>query len=109
MHKNATKCNKTKRKWCINKHGASKIIDTFETYQTPRGRYDEHSSKFFFSKKPRFNRPVGERNNFRRLLLADFGNGSRELVYGACLGRSFGASSNVKPAHNTTDTLQTYL
>jgi hypothetical protein len=33
MHKNATKCNKTQRKWCINKHGASKIIDTFETYQ----------------------------------------------------------------------------
>jgi hypothetical protein len=32
MHKNATKCNKTQNKWCINKHGASKIIDTFETY-----------------------------------------------------------------------------
>jgi hypothetical protein len=36
MHKNATKCNKTQSKWCINKHGASKIIDTFETYQTSR-------------------------------------------------------------------------
>jgi hypothetical protein len=24
MHKNATKCNKTQSKWCINKHGASK-------------------------------------------------------------------------------------
>jgi hypothetical protein len=33
MHKNATKCNKTLSKWCKNKHGASKIIDTFETYQ----------------------------------------------------------------------------
>jgi hypothetical protein len=33
MHKNATKCNKTQSKWCVNKHGASKIIDTFETYQ----------------------------------------------------------------------------
>jgi hypothetical protein len=33
MHKNTTKCNKTQSKWCINKHGASKIIDTFETYQ----------------------------------------------------------------------------
>jgi hypothetical protein len=32
MHKNATKCNKTQSKWCINKHGASKIIDTFEMY-----------------------------------------------------------------------------
>jgi hypothetical protein len=36
MHKNATKCNKTQSKWCINKHGVSKIIDTFETYQLPR-------------------------------------------------------------------------
>jgi hypothetical protein len=33
MHKNATKCNKTQSKWCKNKHRASKIIDTFETYQ----------------------------------------------------------------------------
>jgi histone deacetylase 1/2 len=32
MHKNATKCNETLYKWCKNKHGASKIIDTFETY-----------------------------------------------------------------------------
>jgi hypothetical protein len=35
MHKNATNNNKTQSKWCINKHGASKIIDTFETYHTP--------------------------------------------------------------------------
>jgi hypothetical protein len=33
MYKNATKCNETIGKWCKNKHGASKIIDTFETYQ----------------------------------------------------------------------------
>jgi hypothetical protein len=33
MHKSAMKCNKTLGKWCKNKHGASKIIDTFETYQ----------------------------------------------------------------------------
>jgi hypothetical protein len=33
MHKNATKCNETLSKWYKNKHGASKIIDTFETYQ----------------------------------------------------------------------------
>jgi hypothetical protein len=32
MHKNATKCNETLSKWCKNKHGASKIMDTFETY-----------------------------------------------------------------------------
>jgi hypothetical protein len=34
MHKNAMKCNKTLSKWCKNKHGASKIIDTFETYHS---------------------------------------------------------------------------
>jgi hypothetical protein len=33
MHKSATKCNETLSKWCKNKQGASKIIDTFETYQ----------------------------------------------------------------------------
>jgi hypothetical protein len=33
MHKNATKCNETLSKLYKNKHGASKIIDTFETYQ----------------------------------------------------------------------------
>jgi hypothetical protein len=38
MHKNTTKCKKTLSKWCKNKHGASKIIDTFETYQTVRSR-----------------------------------------------------------------------
>jgi hypothetical protein len=34
MHKSATKCNETLGKWCKNKHGASKIMDTLETYQT---------------------------------------------------------------------------
>jgi hypothetical protein len=32
MYKNATKCNETLSKWCKNKHGASKIMDTLETY-----------------------------------------------------------------------------
>jgi hypothetical protein len=34
MHKSATKCNETICKWCKNKHGASKIVDTLETYQS---------------------------------------------------------------------------
>jgi hypothetical protein len=34
-HKNTTKCNETQGKWCKNNHGASKIIDTFETYHIP--------------------------------------------------------------------------
>jgi hypothetical protein len=38
MYKNATKCNKTLSKWCKNKHGASTIIDTFETYQGGKKR-----------------------------------------------------------------------
>jgi hypothetical protein len=49
---------------------------------------------------PRFNRPVGKRNHFRRLLLADFGNGAREGLV-----RGFDASSNVELAHNTTKIL----
>jgi hypothetical protein len=32
MHKNTMKCNKIQSKWCIKKHGASKIIDTFKMY-----------------------------------------------------------------------------
>jgi hypothetical protein len=42
MHKNATKCNKTQSNWCINKHAASKIIDTFETYQTSASASARH-------------------------------------------------------------------
>jgi hypothetical protein len=42
MYKSATKCNETLGKWCKNKHGASKIIDTLETYHGGTGR-----SKFF--------------------------------------------------------------
>jgi hypothetical protein len=38
MHKSTTKCNETIGKWCKNKHGASKIIDTFETYQDAKER-----------------------------------------------------------------------
>jgi hypothetical protein len=37
MHKNAMKCNETLSKWCKNKHGASKIIDTLEMYHLQRG------------------------------------------------------------------------
>jgi hypothetical protein len=43
MHKNAMKCNKTQSKWCINKYGASKIIDTFETYQLLSCMKQKHS------------------------------------------------------------------
>jgi hypothetical protein len=32
MHESATKCNETLGKWYKKKHGASKIMDTLETY-----------------------------------------------------------------------------
>jgi hypothetical protein len=43
MHKSATKCNETLSKWCKNKHGASKIMDTFEMYQQlTRSKHEAH-------------------------------------------------------------------
>jgi hypothetical protein len=45
MHKSATKCNETSSKWCKNKHGASKIIDTLEMYQGPEGTYAQSSAE----------------------------------------------------------------
>jgi hypothetical protein len=42
MHKSATKCNETQGKWCKNKHGASKIRDTFETYHYFEGCQFRH-------------------------------------------------------------------
>jgi hypothetical protein len=44
MHKNTMKCNKTQIKWCINKHGASNIIDTLETYQQSLCHPSGHSA-----------------------------------------------------------------
>jgi hypothetical protein len=38
-------------------------------------------------------------------MLASFGDGSKEFIYGAYLGRSLGTSGNVEPAHNTTKVL----
>jgi hypothetical protein len=43
---------------------------------TPRGRCDEHNSKFPSVMKPKFNRPVGERNHFWRLILTGFWQGA---------------------------------
>jgi hypothetical protein len=46
MHKNATKCNETLRKWCKNKHGAIKIIDTFEMYHIFIRKYQLYALKY---------------------------------------------------------------
>jgi hypothetical protein len=51
MHKNATKCNETIGKWCKNKHGASKIIDTFETYHLPLDFKGASAFMFFSTNK----------------------------------------------------------
>jgi hypothetical protein len=47
MHKSATKCNKTVGKWCKNKHGASKIIDTLETYQASSAQQHKTAKELY--------------------------------------------------------------
>jgi hypothetical protein len=56
---------------------------------SPRGRYDEHSSKSSLSMKPRFIEPVGEKTNFQRLMLASFTIAPDNLYMAPYLGRSF--------------------
>jgi hypothetical protein len=61
MHKSATKCNETVGKWCKNKHGASKIIDTLETYHggTPykvEVYYDGNGDMYFRGAGPNLQR-----------------------------------------------------
>jgi hypothetical protein len=55
MHKSATKCNEIVGKWCKNKHRASKIIDTLETYQrcrrTRQGKRRSISQSYSISAK----------------------------------------------------------
>jgi hypothetical protein len=56
---------------------------------TPRGRYDEHSSKSSLSIKSRFIELVEERTNFQRLMLAGFTIVLDNLYMASYLGRSF--------------------
>jgi hypothetical protein len=51
--------------------------------------YDEHSSKSSLSMKPRFIKPVGERTNFRRLMLAGLAIAPDNSYMAPYLGRSF--------------------
>jgi hypothetical protein len=60
---------------------------------TPRVRYDEHISKSFFSMKPRFIEPVGERTNFRRLMLAGLVTAPDNLYMVPYLWHSFAPSA----------------
>jgi hypothetical protein len=68
---------------------------------TPRGRYDEHSSKFLSVVKPRFNRTSRRKPNFGRLMLGSFTT-ALDNLYGASSRALLCTSSNVEPAHNTT-------
>jgi hypothetical protein len=44
--------------------GWGRVMSHRTRWETPRGRYDEHNIKFSLSMKPKFNRPVEERNHF---------------------------------------------
>jgi hypothetical protein len=48
----------------INFDGVPMLAVLAAQLGTPRGRSNEHSGKFPSIVKPRFNQPVGERNNF---------------------------------------------
>jgi hypothetical protein len=50
--------------WNSLSHMSESLMSHRTHWETPRGRYDEHNSKFSLSMKPKFNRPVGERNHF---------------------------------------------
>jgi hypothetical protein len=69
---------------------------------TPRGRYDEHNSKFPSVMKPRFNWTSRRKPNFRRLMLASFVTLRRRTPDKLLVDMSLFTSSNVEPAHNTT-------
>jgi hypothetical protein len=47
---------------------------------TPRGRYDEYSSKFSLSKKPRFNH-IQEKANLQKVMLDSLVNSNKGAVY----------------------------
>ena len=50
----------------------SLILVNSDPLGTPRGRYDEHGSKFSLSKKPRFNRTSRRRESLLKVLLVDW-------------------------------------
>jgi hypothetical protein len=68
---------------------------------TPRGRYDEHSSKFPLIVKPRFNRTSRRKQNLRRFMLSSFAT-AQDNLYGASSRALLCTSSNMDPAYNTT-------
>jgi hypothetical protein len=77
MHKSATKCNEILGKWCKNKHEASKIMDTLETYQgrkhksgNTRGRTNQRTTDGRFISREKIHPRVSDGMNEQ--LLAPF-------------------------------------
>jgi hypothetical protein len=56
---------------------------------TPRGRYDEHNGKFPLVWNQGLIEPVGERTNFRRLMLAGLATAPDNLYMAPYLGHCF--------------------
>jgi hypothetical protein len=57
--------------------------------ETQREGYDENNNKSSLSMRSRFIEPVGERSNFRRLMLAGFAIAPDNVCMAPCLGISF--------------------
>jgi hypothetical protein len=49
----------------IKQEGLGQLMSHRTSWETPRGRYDKHRSKFSLSMKPMFNRPVKETTSER--------------------------------------------
>jgi hypothetical protein len=71
---------------------------------TPRGRYDEHNGKFPSVWNQGLIKPVGERNHFRRLMLADLAT-----LQTICLWRLSGHSSAPAATWNLHTTQPKYF
>jgi hypothetical protein len=60
------KCNETQGKWCKNKHGASKIIDTFETYHAASRLLREECSNASYTNGGRHHRLEPHEDNLEQ-------------------------------------------
>jgi hypothetical protein len=78
--------------WCV-------IVEITVQLGTPRGRFDEYSSEFSLSKKPKFNF-IHKKAKLQKVMPASFAT-ALDNLYGTSSKLCF-ASGNMEPAHNTT-------
>jgi hypothetical protein len=71
------KCNETQDKWCKNKHGASKIIDTFETYHFSAKYSNAHLTRYLPCTIPTY---CGEQDGFYNVSFTHQGNGVAQMI-----------------------------